>query len=337
MEQFDRYTSIFWDEESDPKATRLYEELQERAWLSSDFSIGEDRSSWVKIDANSRLEITEAMIISNTIKQSIGCVFLPLLNTSIGLEQIPRRAMISSMESRLNGEHSRLESSLIFELNSRGMVNKALKAVREREELKIVLEQTETSFRSMVGWSAAYESGIPLDGISTYDQTNLHIWRACALATVLLEVSTSVPTSLMLYEMQYVAMPQSLKAIQAMLVDISLITTYFAELAFAKYSLLPQSEQQKTHEWLDDVVTHGFTSLWHDSMEESHIEGERRQIVFDYAEYTVQKALGKLGISPKDNAIKMPDLIQKGLSIDADRLIKESEVTKKSNWFKRRK
>lgn len=337
MNLFDRYTSIFWDKESDPKATHIYEELINRSWTATDFSIGEDRPEWVKIDANDRLMIVRAMITANSIKQSIGCVFLPLLNSSIGLEQIPRRAVISAIESRLNGEHSRLDTKLIFNLSSRGMVNRALEQVRSRSGLKKVLEQTDVVFSSMVGWSAANNSGIPFEGKSTYDEMNLHIWKASALATVLLESASSMPVALLMYEMEKYSLPQVLGALQTMLVDISLATTYFAELAFTKFDLLPQEKQKETYEWLDNILGGSFTNIWENSLEELEINGDRRALVIAYTEYNTQKALSKLGKHPVSGAIEMPELINKMLNVDAQKAATLSEKKKKSVWFQRRK
>lgn len=334
MNSFDRYTSMFWTETEDCCAAIFYRTLSRENWNAESLLVEEDYHSWLKLDAKKREDIVRAFIISNSIKQIIGGVFLPLLNTSIGLEQITRRAVISQMESRLNGEHARLNSKMILGLNSVSVINKSLEEVRSMSSLEKVLDQAEVSFKAMVGWADVVLSGVEIEGKSSFDQLNYHIFQACALATVMLETAETLPMSLLFINMEEVKLPHMLEAMKVMSKDISIITGYLAMLAASKLNMLPNDEQVKAKRWLKNMIEFNLVQEWEEELKQSTVTIEEQALINDLMKYNVRKAAVKLGFPPVEKVKGMPPIVEKYLGVKE--LVQEEQITE-SKWGKRRK
>lgn len=335
MKKLDRYTSIFWFEDELDSAGLFYKSLTGRNWKASDFFIEEDKISWLKIDAKTRENIVRAFIISSAVKQTIGGVFLPLLNTSIGLDQITRRAMISKMESRLNGEHTQLNSSIILKLNPQTIIQKVIGEVRENKGLYKVLEQSEISFQAMSGWADVLNSGIEVEGQSSFDNLNYHVFQASALAVVMLETSNTLPMAITFSAMEGTKLPQILKGMRTMAKDTCIISSYIATIATNKLNLLPQERQVMALEWLKQLIEFNLKVTWDEELKNSLVPEEVKEVIDKLLIYNIGKAAVKLGLYPEEKVDPMPRLVERYLGVNS---VFDHPVTPKNKInLKRRK
>lgn len=335
-----RCGNILWNNQDSTAATKIYMELTRRNWSVSDFHIEEDETEWLKVDFNRRSDIIKGFLVSNAIKQAFGSILLPILNTSIDLEDITKRAIISRIESILNGEHSQLNSKIIRELNSKHLVQKIAKDIKEGDQLVDVFQKIETTFEGMFGWKSAYEAGLQMEGKDLFQQLHLHIWKASSLATVLLEAAESLSlTSLFLALEAGAELPEMLLAVQTMTKDTAIISTYLSILAEESFRLLTKENQEQNKKWLMKTINDYFKAPWNNSLAKSDLNEETKEISSQFVEYNLNKSLVKLEFYPKEKVEQMPKLIEKYLGVDIDYWISKGqenpykEEKEKGKWW----
>lgn len=330
-----RTGNVFWNNKERAAEIRLYAELAQRGWSASSFLIEEDKTEWLRIDFNKRSDIVKGFLVANTIKQAFGSIFLPFLNTSIDIEDITKRAIISRIESTLNGEHSQLNSKIICELNSKTLVQKLSEDIKESKQLKDVFTKLEVIFKGMCGWNSAYENGLQMEGVDLFQQVNIHIWRASAIATILLESAESLSlVSLFLALEEGAVLPEVLRGVQTMAIDMSIISTYLSIIAEDSYKLLTKENQKENEKWLIEMTDAYFKAPWNNSLDKSSISEDSKEISSKLVEYNLNKSLVKFGFYPKEKVKGMPNLVEKYLEVDIDYWIKKGKdkVYKEQNW-----
>ena len=312
MRLFDRYTSIFWNENISPVSAHLYEELRQRNWSAADLRVKGDKSCWLEVDAVQREQIIKAFIISSALKQSIGSVFLSLLNSSLGLEQVAEKAMISKMGARLTGEHLKLASNIIFDLNEMPAIDKCVREVRENEGFDALLDNLEVFFQGMVGWSTIYRTGTG-DLDSSFNEMNYHIWKALVVSSIVLELAETLPMIFLYNAMEEKELPNLLISSQIVAKDISVITSYLSASANKRYNLLPGTVKEVANGWLKLHIDQTILAPWHEAVASGRLDKNIKEQIEELINYNISKSLAKLNIFSKNKTTEMPKLIEKYL------------------------
>lgn len=333
MNNFDKYYILF-DNQRDRFTLTLYDELMSSFWRTKEIFILEELNHWREIDYNTRRLILSGLYVSHAFKQAIALEFIPSLIFSISDNDIAKKSMLTVIAARLAGQHSSVATSIIDELNESSLKDNILRTVSKNDSVVNILDYTEGTFNGMVGWNQVVKHGQSISGVKDpFVELNKHIWQSAALATVLLETSDSMYVPLLFKAMEEREMPEILKAVQAMIRDKAIISSFFSKLALSNFENLPKQEQKEQREWFCNAATHIFKVEWIKTyMDLDFNTEEERYKALAFMEYNVNKAMSKLNMNTIFERTEMPQLIEKFLNIDTN-LDSLKETKRKEPWF----
>lgn len=318
-------SNLFWDKNVSPITTSMYNETASRKWSVSDFELLNDKTEWLSISFNEREDLILGLLISNTIKQAFGAVLLSLLGTAIPIQELAAKSMISTIESKLSGEHCQLISLMITELNSPIAILKAKKELLKLKELGDILDTCEDVYAAMYGWTAACAEGVEHPDFDVFNELHYSIWQSAALAIIMLGVADTVAmASLFNLKEKGYDLPEMTKGVRLMAKDISLMTTYITMVADNSFIVLPEPLQEKAKQWLQGVVSQEVISAWSDTSS-NFLEEENRKLSNELFKYNVNKTLVTLRFYPKEKIDGMPKVIQKHLLVDTNKWFEEGK------------
>lgn len=332
MKKYDKITTVIWNSDEDDYSVALYQALLDEDWTPGRLYFREDKSKWLKLDSKIRQDIVTSIFISKLIEHSVGTILLPILVEVVGEEFATRRAMLSTMAARINGNHSLMSSQMLTNLNSQSLIKRGMEIVGNEPGLAKALFDIENMFEAVRGWSLAYQTYKKNESDESFDNLNEAIWRACSIAAVLLEVSHTTTIALLSNDERAKGLNNITKALSLTLRDRTIMTSYLSLIARSKLMLLPNEKAEEAQKAVVEYIKFIFTDFWYQLPYLSPEVKMELDCISNYGYYNVNKALTKLQLEPIYSVHEMPKNVEEFLKVNNS--LKEAKVSKRVRWWK---
>lgn len=318
MKKYEPSAFLLWNSEDDDYSVALFKRLKETRWDPSQVfpTFSKDKSEWSKIDVRIREDYISYLVLSKSIEQLIGTKLIPVLIKVVGEESVTRRATLSTIASRINYQHTQSVSIMLKELNPKALIDRCILKNMDSDHLQYITSLMNTLFESVTGLNNFVNMGLEdFEGKNAEDELNAALWKACAIAAIMLEVCQTTPTIILFKELSNRKLDQLQLLTKVTTRDRTIMSSYLALVAKSKEGIVPNNKVEELHTWLNTTVKHIFDSIWYEfDFKSSKTEANKTDII-EYGQYNVNKALGKLGLPPHYDTIKMPYLVEKYLDV----------------------